>query len=307
MNFFIFSGLLGGHICAKYINAHHPLRLSWYRDELLVLAHDLGVRLLPAFNTTSGLPLPRVNLRYGIDLTLSKSERERFTCTACAGTLILEWATLSRLTGNYLFEQYADRALSYLWGRRHRQSNLMGTILNVHSGDWIVRESGIGAGIDSYYEYLFKAYVLLGETNYDYLSRFQEHYSSIMSYVQQGVAMVNVHMHQPYRLAKNHMDALLAFWPGLQVMTGDLKPAIELHEMLYQVVKKHNFLPEAFTTDYRIHWNSHPLRPEFVESTYFLYKVMKIITISNRNISFGFFSIFRLRVILIISKLVVQS
>ncbi|CAF3510385.1 unnamed protein product [Rotaria sp. Silwood1] len=170
------------------------------------------------------------------------------------------------------YMKYAYPADELMPLRRHRQSNLMGTILNVHSGDWIVRESGIGAGIDSYYEYLFKAYVLLGEKNTDYLSRFQEHYSSIMSYVQQGVAMVNVHMHQPYRLAKNHMDALLAFWPGLQVMTGDLKPAIELHEMLYQVVKKHKFLPEAFTTDYRIHWNSHPLRPEFVESTYFLYK-----------------------------------
>ncbi|CAF1186117.1 unnamed protein product [Rotaria sordida] len=266
------GGLLGGHICAKYIHLHNPSRLYWYHDELLILAHDLALRLLPAFNTTSGLPLPRVNLRYGIDLTLSKSERELYTCTACAGTLILEWATLSRLTGNYLFEQYADRAMSYLWERRHRQSNLMGTILNVHSGDWIVRESGIGAGIDSYYEYLFKAYVLLGEKNNDYLSRFEEHYSSIMSYVQRGVAMVNVHMHQPYRSVKKYMDALLAFWPGLQVLTGDLKSAIELHEMLYNIVKKHKFIPEAFTTDYRIHWKSHPLRPEFVESTYFLYK-----------------------------------
>jgi mannosidase alpha-like ER degradation enhancer 3 len=149
----------------------------------------------------------------------------------------------------------------------------MGTILNVQSDNWIAREPGIDAEIDSYYEYLFKPYILLGEKNNYYLSRFREHYSSIMSYAQQGVAMVNVHMHQPYRLAKNHMDALLAFWPGLQFMTGDLKPAIELHEMLYQVVKKHKFLPETFTTDYRIHWNSQPLRPEFVESTYFLHKV----------------------------------
>ncbi|CAF3706209.1 unnamed protein product [Rotaria socialis] len=266
------GGLLGGHISAKYIHLHYSPRLSWYRDELLILAHDLALRLLPAFNTTSGLPLPRVNLRYGVDLKLLKSDSERFTCTACAGTLILEWATLSRLTGNYLFEQYADRAMSYLWDRRHRKSNLMGTILNVHSGDWIVRESGIGAGIDSYYEYLFKAYVLLGEKNNDYLSRFEEHYSSIMSYVQRGVAMVTVQMHPPYRLVKNHMDALLAFWPGLQVLTGDLKSAVELHEMLYKVVQKHKFLPEAFTTDYRVHWKSHPLRPEFVESTYFLYK-----------------------------------
>ncbi|CAF0994699.1 unnamed protein product [Didymodactylos carnosus] len=274
-NIRMIGGLLGAHVAVKYVHLKYPIRFPWYRDELLVMAHDLGIRLLPAFNTTSGLPLPRVNLRYGIDLSLSKSEREKFTCTACAGTLILEWATLTRLTGNYIFEKFAHRSLDYLWDRRHRQSNLMGTVLNVHNGDWIIRESGIGAGIDSYYEYLFKAYVLLGEKNNDYLLRFHKHYESIMAYVQQGVAMVNVHMHQPYRLAKNHMDALLAFWPGLQVMTGDLKSAIELHEMLYQVVQKHNFLPEAFTTDYRIHWNSHPLRPEFVESTYFLYKATR--------------------------------
>lgn len=30
---------------------------------------------------------------------------------------------------------------------------------------------------------------------------------------------------------------------------------------------------QAFTSDFRIHWAQHPLRPEFLESTYFLYKV----------------------------------
>jgi len=32
-------------------------------------------------------------------------------------------------------------------------------------------------------------------------------------------------------------------------------------------------LVQAFTTDFRVHWAQHPLRPEFVESTYFIYKV----------------------------------
>ena len=58
-----------------------------------------------------------------------------------------------------------------------------------------------------------------------------------------------------------------------QVLKGDLKPAVEIHEMLYQVMQRHNFLPEAFTTDFRVHWAQHPLRPEFIESTYFLYRV----------------------------------
>ena len=30
-----------------------------------------------------------------------------------------------------------------------------------------------------------------------------------------------------------------------QVLKGDIRPAIETHEMLYQVTKKHNFLPEV--------------------------------------------------------------
>lgn len=59
-----------------------------------------------------------------------------------------------------------------LWSLRHRSSNLMGTVLNVDSGDWIRRDSGVGAGIDSYYEYCLKAYVLLGESRY--LSRFNK-------------------------------------------------------------------------------------------------------------------------------------
>lgn len=64
--------------------------------------------------------------------------------------------------------------------------------------------------------------------------------------------LLDVHMHRPQINSKNFMDALLAFWPGLQVLSGDLKPAIETHEMLYQVMQKHNFLPEAFTTDFQV-------------------------------------------------------
>lgn len=59
-----------------------------------------------------------------------------------------------------------------LWKLRHRSSDLMGTVLNVHSGTWVRRDSGVGAGIDSYYEYCLKAYILLGEDRY--LSRFNK-------------------------------------------------------------------------------------------------------------------------------------
>ncbi|GFN81159.1 alpha-1,2-mannosidase [Plakobranchus ocellatus] len=266
-NIRILGGLLGGHVAAVYFKKR-KLGMLWYHDELLTMAKEVGDRLLPAFNTSTGIPYARVNLLHGITPKIVNSNRD--TCTSCAGTMILEFAALSRLTGIAVYEEKSRKAMDYLWGQRHRSNNLMGTVLNVHNGDWIRRESGVGAGIDSYYEYVLKTYVLLGDDTY--LARFNKHYDGVMRYISQGPLLVDVHMHKPTSAARNFMDALLAFWPGLQVLVGDIGPAVETHEMLYQVVKRHNFLPEAFTTDFRVHWGQHPLRPEFVESTYFLYK-----------------------------------
>ncbi|XP_069942665.1 ER degradation-enhancing alpha-mannosidase-like protein 3 isoform X1 [Cherax quadricarinatus] len=260
------GGLISGHVMAEHLNQLYGA-LGWYRGELLTMARDLASRLLPAFNTTTGIPHAKVNLKYGMKSPKLQSSRD--TCTACAGTIILEFAALSRLTGDSIFEEKARQAMDCLWSQRHRGSDLVGTVLNVHSGDWVRRDSGVGAGIDSYYEYLLKAYVLLGDEGY--LERFNKHYSAVMKYISQGPMLLDVHMHRPHTTSRNFMDALLAFWPGLQVLKGDIKPAIETHEMLYQVIQRHNFLPEAFTTDFQVHWGQHPLRPEFLESTYLLY------------------------------------
>ncbi|XP_068273078.1 ER degradation-enhancing alpha-mannosidase-like protein 3 isoform X2 [Nyctibius grandis] len=226
-NIRVLGGLLGGHSVAIMLKDKGD-SMQWYNGELLHMAKELGYKLLPAFNTTSGLPYPRVNLKFGVRHPEARTGTETDTCTACAGTLILEFAALSRFTGTSIFEEYARKALDFIWEKRQRSSNLVGVTINIHTGDWVRKDSGVGAGIDSYYEYLLKAYVLLGDDSF--LERFNT------------------------------------------VLKGDIRPAIETHEMLYQVIKKHNFLPEAFTTDFRVHWAQHPLRPEFAESTYFLYK-----------------------------------
>ncbi len=62
-------------------------------------------------------------------------------------------------------------------------SNLVGNVVNINTGDWVRRDSGVGAGIDSYYEYVAKAYILLGEEKY--LSRWNTHYSAVMKYIGQ--------------------------------------------------------------------------------------------------------------------------
>ncbi|XP_018782734.1 PREDICTED: ER degradation-enhancing alpha-mannosidase-like protein 3 isoform X2 [Bactrocera latifrons] len=261
------GGLLSAHVLAEHIQKSRGIML-WYSGEMLEMARDLGYRLLPAFNTSTGIPHARVNLRHGIKDEQLKKSRE--TCTACAGTILLEFAALSRLSGDPVFEARAHKAMDALWKLRHRGSDLMGTVLNIHSGDWVRRDSGVGAGIDSYYEYLFKSYVLLGDDKY--LARFNRHYNAVMKYVSEGPMLLDVLMHRPHAKSRNFMDSLLAFWPGLQVLSGDIKPAVQTHEMLYQVMQMHTFIPEAFTVDFQIHWGQHHLRPEFIESTYFLFR-----------------------------------
>ena len=46
---------------ARYLKSHKK-GMEWYRDELLEKAKDIGYRLLPAFNTTTGMPYPRVSI-----------------------------------------------------------------------------------------------------------------------------------------------------------------------------------------------------------------------------------------------------
>lgn len=63
-NIRVLGGLLSGHVLAKFVQEHHPSYLAWYKDELLAMAKDIGYRLLPAFNTSTGIPHPRVSRRF---------------------------------------------------------------------------------------------------------------------------------------------------------------------------------------------------------------------------------------------------
>ena len=62
--------------------------------------------------------------------------------------------------------------MEVIWQKRHQGHNLVGTTINIHSGEWTRKDSGVGAGIDSYYEYCLKSYILLGQR--EYLRRFDK-------------------------------------------------------------------------------------------------------------------------------------
>jgi mannosidase alpha-like ER degradation enhancer 2 len=99
-----------------------------YDGFLLHLARDLGDRMLPAFRTPSGVPLAWAHLR-GARRTAALAENHA-TCTACAGTLLLEFGLLSHLTGENKYRAVASRAADALFARRTRLG-LVGSELSV--------------------------------------------------------------------------------------------------------------------------------------------------------------------------------
>ncbi|ONI26473.1 hypothetical protein PRUPE_1G027300 [Prunus persica] len=245
------------------------MKIPTYNNELLNLAEDLARRLLPAFDTPSGIPFGSVNLMHGVD-----EHESKITSTAGGGTLTLEFGVLSRLTKDPIFEQVTMNAVRGLWARRSRL-NLVGAHINVFTGEWTQKDAGIGTSIDSFYEYLLKAYLLFGDE--EYLFIFQEAYAAAMHYLYNDPWYVEVNMDSA-AVVWPLFNSLQAFWPGLQVLAGDIDPAIRTHTAFFSVWKRYGFTPEGFnlaTLSVQHGQRSYPLRPELMESTYWLYKATR--------------------------------
>ena len=133
----------------------------------------------------------------------------------------------------------------------------------------------MGAGIDSYFEYALKSYVLLGEQSY--LDLFTEAYGAVNMHVRDDSKYIyrNVHMDTGVQLS-SWVDSLGAFLPGLQVLHGDISAAERGHEIYYALWRKYGSLPERFDFVRRdINIAVYPLRPELAESTYYLYRATR--------------------------------
>ena len=239
----------------------------------LNLAEDLGKRLLPVFNSPTGMPYRYVNLKTG---KVSKPVSN----PAETGTLLIEFGTLSKLSGNPVFYDKAKRALVETYKRRSK-IGLMGEWINVETGEWTNTDSHISGAIDSYYEYLLKCSVLFGDQ--DCKRMWGESITAINKYLADEVRDENdvqlwyghADMNTGARRATTY-GALDAFFPAVLALSGDLKRAKLLQDSSYRMWNHATVEPEEF--DYRarkITAAGYPLRPEIVESTYYLYHYTK--------------------------------
>ena len=235
-------------------------------ERLLALADDLGTRLLPAFDSPTGLPYVYVNLRTGKAHGTESNPAE-------AGTLLLEYGTLSHLTGKPVYFEKAKRALVETY-RRRSPIGLVGERFDVETGDWTRTDSHIGARIDSYYEYLWKCWKLLGDR--DCKAMWDTSIAAANRYLPEEVDGAlwygHVDMATGARSASLY-GALDAFMPGLLAYSGDVDRARRLQASSFAMWNAHGIEPELW--DYRkadVVAPAWPLRPEIVESAWYLYR-----------------------------------
>lgn len=98
------GGLLSAHCLAVNGTETGRFRLPGYEGGLLRAALDLGTRLLPAFETKTGIPFGTVNLRHGVP-----KKEVPVASVAGAGSLSIEFGMLSYLSGDPRFAEVSYR------------------------------------------------------------------------------------------------------------------------------------------------------------------------------------------------------
>ncbi len=239
---------------------------QWDGDtKFLLLAEDLGKRLLPVFNSSTGMPYRYVNLRTG-------KIRDSLNNPAEIGTALLEFGMLSKLTGNPIYYDKAKKALVELYSHRSK-IGLVGTWINVETGEWTDKTSHIGGAIDSYYEYLLKAWLLFGDK--DCKTMWDESIKAINTYIADtanGKAWYGqADMNSGKRIG-THFGALECFYPAVLCLAGDTVRARALEESCYEMWKLYDIEPEEIDyTTMTLTDKRYYLRPEIIESAYYLY------------------------------------
>jgi ER degradation enhancer, mannosidase alpha-like 2 len=232
--------------------------------ELLRLADELGARLLPAFDSPTGMPYMHVNLKTGKASGAVSNPAE-------IGTLILEFGALAKLTGKPVYYDKAKRALTELHARRS-PLGLVGEEIDVETGQWKSKDSHVGARIDSYYEYLLKGSILFEDR--DLAAMWRDSLAALNTHLADEVSGAlwygQVDMDTGKRTARE-FGALHAFLPGVLVLGGELERARRLQASCFRMWQLRGIEPEVL--DYAsmtIRAAGYPLRPEIIESAWYL-------------------------------------
>uniref|UniRef100_A0A671WQR9 alpha-1,2-Mannosidase n=1 Tax=Sparus aurata TaxID=8175 RepID=A0A671WQR9_SPAAU len=147
---------VGGLLSAYYLTGEEV-----FKSKVL----ELGEKLLPAFNTPTGIPRGVINLGSGTSWSWGWASAGS-SILAEFGTLHLEFVHLSELSANPI---YTEKVMNIrkLLNKIEKPHGLYPNFLSPVSGNWVQHHVSIGGLGDSFYEYLIKSFLMSDKTDGD--------------------------------------------------------------------------------------------------------------------------------------------
>ncbi|XP_049907316.1 mannosidase, alpha, class 1B, member 1b [Epinephelus moara] len=257
-------------------------------------AKDIGSRLMPAFNTPSKIPYSDVNIGKG---TAHPPRWTSDSTVAEVTSIQLEFRELSRLTEEPQYQAAVAEVMKQVHKLDGKLDGLVPMFINTNNGQFT--HQGIytlGARADSYYEYLLKQWIQGGKKEIQLLEDYLQAIEGVKKNLLQksspnGLTFVGELSHGQF---SPKMDHLVCFLPGTLALgahhglpADHMELAKQLMETCYQmyVQMETGLSPEI------VHFNMHQgsnrdidvkladrhnlLRPETVESLFYLYRFTK--------------------------------
>lgn len=145
---------IGGLLAAYYLSGEEIFKIK---------AVQLAEKLLPAFNTPTGIPWAMVNLKSGVGRNWGWASAGS-SILAEFGTLHMEFVHLSYLTGDPVYYKKVMH-IRKLLQKMDRPNGLYPNYLNPRTGRWGQYHTSVGGLGDSFYEYLLKAWLMSDKTD----------------------------------------------------------------------------------------------------------------------------------------------
>ncbi|KAJ1732816.1 hypothetical protein LPJ61_001875 [Coemansia biformis] len=175
---------------------------------LLDKAQEVGDALMPAFNTSTGIPYPRVDVNAGRAVPADR------VCIAEAGTVQLEYWKLSELTGDPVYHDTAQRVVDILDRARKPYKGLYPIWVDISSGELVSGQITFGGMGDSWYEYLLKQYIYSRRAEDQYRRMYEESIDGMRA------KMVRQSIYDPNMYYVGDLDATATkFSPRFQHLT----------------------------------------------------------------------------------------
>ncbi|KAI4331152.1 hypothetical protein MLD38_029367 [Melastoma candidum] len=260
------------------------------KDEIfLTKAKDIADRLVPAWNTPSGIPYNSINLASGHARNLGWTGGN--SILADSGTEQLEFIALSQRTGDPKYQQKAENVINVL-NKTFPDDGLLPIYIDPHSGTASHSTVTFGAMGDSFYEYLLKVWIQGNQTASvrHYRDMWEKSMKGLLSLVKKTTPSSFTYLCEKNGDSlSDKMDELACFAPGMLALGSrgygpdESKKFMSLAEELgrtcynfYQITPtklagENYFFHEGQDMSVGTSWNI--LRPETIESLFYLWRL----------------------------------